>query len=509
MNRLKKILVFSVFSLLLFTLAFAFSSCGKKEKVTVVSDVKYLTEEDYFAGDIDGKLKDSLTVGVDEKVFFVFDYTLFGVDKVSEDTVATVHVSVEEETEDIIGRDYCSITLEETPTTDYSVSDRGYSYDLNVKVHSADKTEKKFRFIFSVSKSTAGKILPGAYLTIPEGDENEIYGYCFGSVAVDGSTIPESKLEFQLSSDGTYYSVIGLGAETGEEIEIPDKYKDVPVKEIADNVFNGSTHLRKVKIHSGLTKIGTEAFKGCVNIHEMRIPLSVTEMGSGAFAGCSNMHFRCEAPEKPSGWEENSISDVSCVTWSCNVLFEFELSADGQYYSLVKSEGVSGDVIIPSTYLGLPVTKLNMSFSECSELTGVTIPDSITVIGSYAFYKCDKLTTINIPDSVKYILSDAFRGCGLTSVTIPDSVMSIGPSAFKNCRDITSVVIGSGVTIIYEEAFNGCTALTSVRFVDTSTWYYEPFNSITGEQTRIDVTDYKKNASNLGIKYTNCYWEKK
>ena len=515
MKRMRKFLIFSIFTLLAFILVFAFSACGKKEKITVKSTIKYLAEEDYFSGDIDGKLKNSLTVDVGEKALFVIDYTLSGVDKVSEDTVATVHVLFEEETEEIIGKDYCSITLVETPTSDYSVSDRGYSYDLNVKVYSGDKTEKKFRFIFSVSKSTAGKILPSAALRLSEIDGKGIYeidgnGYCSGRVEVNANTIIESKLEFQLSPDGSYYTVIGLGAETEAEIEIPDKYKDVPVKAIADNVFNGSTHLRKVKIPNGLTKIGIGAFKGCVNIHEMRIPLSVTEIGNEAFAGCSNMHVRCEALGKPSGWEEDSILDVSYVTWECNVLFEFKLINDGKYYSLVKSEGVAGDVVIPGTYFGLPVTELDMAFSECFELTGVTLPDSITNIGSHAFYNCNKLESITIPDSVKTIQRLAFYSCeSLASVIIPDSVTYIGGSAFTDCRNLTSVVIGSGVTQIDVDAFKGCYGLESVRFVDTSTWYYEPNNSITGEQIQIDVTDYKKNASDLTVNYVNCYWEKK
>ena len=58
-------------------------------------------------------------------------------DKRAEDTVATFRVNFETETDGYFGRDYCTIKLEETPTTDYSVSQSRYKYGLNIKIYSA------------------------------------------------------------------------------------------------------------------------------------------------------------------------------------------------------------------------------------------------------------------------------------------------------------------------------------------------------------------------------------
>ncbi len=102
-----------------------------------------------------------------------------------------------------------------------------------------------------------------------------------------------------------------------------------------------------------------------------------------------------------------------------------------------------------------------MAFSNCSGLTSVTIPNSVTSIEYYAFSNCSSLTSITIPNSVTSIGMSAFRGCsGLTSITIPNSVTSIGYQAFWGCDGLTSVTIPNSVTSIGEGAFYNCTGLT-------------------------------------------------
>ena len=110
------------------------------------------------------------------------------------------------------------------------------------------------------------------------------------------------------------------------------------------------------------------------------------------------------------------------------------------------------------------------AFEGCTGLTSVTIPNSVTTIGTDAFYGCTGLTSITVSDGVTSIGSWAFGGCtGLTSVTIPNSVTTIGMSAFRNCSGLTSVTISDGVTTIEQDAFVGCTGLTSVTIPNSVT----------------------------------------
>lgn len=77
------------------------------------------------------------------------------------------------------------------------------------------------------------------------------------------------------------------------------------------------------------------------------------------------------------------------------------------------------------------------AFQYCSGLTSVTIPNSVTSIGAYAFFNCTSLTSVNIPNSVTYIEKFTFDTCtSLISITIPNSVSSIGKYAFENCSDL-------------------------------------------------------------------------
>lgn len=117
------------------------------------------------------------------------------------------------------------------------------------------------------------------------------------------------------------------------------------------------------------------------------------------------------------------------------------------------------------TFEGALVSLPALAFSSCSVLEKIKLPENLSEIGSNAFQNCVRLSSIDLPESVSTLGSYAFKGCeSLKSIEIPGSVTEIPDSAFSGCTALASVKIGDGVKKISSKAFYGCTSLTEVTF---------------------------------------------
>jgi len=148
------------------------------------------------------------------------------------------------------------------------------------------------------------------------------------------------------------------------------------------------------------------------------------------------------------------------------------------------------------------------AFYESSLRNGLTIPDSVTSIGGYAFQNSE-IKKLVIPSSVTSIGEAAFRYSDIESITIPNSVTTIGKYAFETCVKLTSieipdsvsviedalfytlseagyrstletVVIGTGVTSIGSKVFSGCRAIQSltIKAISPPTIVSDTFSNI-------------------------------
>ena len=202
----------------------------------------------------------------------------------------------------------------------------------------------------------------------------------------------------------------------------PEGTLDIP----ATVSYNSTTY--------SVTSIGDHAFSSCSALTQVTIPNSITSIGGGTFYGTVLY-------ENADNWTNN-------VFYIDNCLIEAKTELSGSY------EIAAGTRVIADG-----------AFQNCSALTQVTIPNSITSIGDYAFLYCSAITQVNIPDGVTSIGESAFSGCSaITQVTIGSGVTSIGGWAFRNSSALTQITIPNSVGSIGYYAFSGCSALTQVNW---------------------------------------------
>ena len=169
-----------------------------------------------------------------------------------------------------------------------------------------------------------------------------------------------------------------------------------------------------------------------------------------------------------------------CSIWGCGVrpgektpqnqtqeMLSYEI-VDAEVTITHCNEAADGDLEIPAEIAGLPVTSIGEAAFRSSLLTSITIPDSVTSIGTGACAGCVSLNSVTIPGSVTSIGEGSFMVCPrLTSINIPDGVTSIGDYAFRECTSLSSITIGDSVTSIGKLAFFSCWNLTSVTIPET------------------------------------------
>lgn len=130
------------------------------------------------------------------------------------------------------------------------------------------------------------------------------------------------------------------------------------------------------------------------------------------------------------------------------------------------------------------------SFDELQYFTGMT-----DVIDN-AFYDCSGLTSVVIPDTVTMIKQHAFLRTSLTSVVIPSGVTNISYGAFLDCSGLTSVNIPASATIS-QYAFAGCSSLSSITFEGTTLPQYLYNDTFTNLPTTGNITVPSGSESNF------------
>jgi len=303
----------------------------------------------------------------------------------------------------------------------------------------------------------------------------------------------------------------------------PTKYVILDLSEstltnISYDVFSSCTNLTGIIIPNGVISIandvGNAPFANCTNLTSVTIPNSVTYIGDSTFYGCSSL-ASVTIPNRVTNIGKYAFRDCSSLAdinipdsvttigyWAFSNTAWLNNQPDGLVYAGKVAYMYKGTMPANASILLIDGTKsiTDQAFYNCTNLIGtLTIPNSVTYIGDWAFLGCSGLTTgtLTIPNSVTTIGKQAFYGCRFTSVTIGSGVTSIGEDAFVygNLTEITvdygntayssqegilynknkttlvrypasktdsTFTIPNSVTSIESDAFYGCSYLTSV-----------------------------------------------
>lgn len=142
-----------------------------------------------------------------------------------------------------------------------------------------------------------------------------------------------------------------------------------------------------------------------------------------------------------------------------------ETDASRKSVVLMDSREFAGDLVIPETVDGLPVTGIGgRAFLGCKDLSRAVIPKSVRFIGEGAFCGCSGLREAVLENGLQSIGADAFAGCNmLEKVTIPESVREIGPGAFRDCRNLKKIRLPGNLKKYGSGVFDGCTSLEAIE----------------------------------------------
>ena len=241
--------------------------------------------------------------------------------------------------------------------------------------------------------------------------------------------------------------------------------------------------IKKVVVQKGVTAIGSYAFASLERVTSVTIPEGVTSIGSSAFENCGLMAYGgLGAVTLPEGLTTIGSSAFSGSYMDSLTLPESLRTIGGAAFeksplkTLTIPSGVTsiGNGAFKSSHLTsiqLPDgAQLGaMLFYQCYELTDVTLPADLTVIGDSMFENCTKLTHVTIPSGVTRIEREAFTMCGaLEEIRLPEGVETIGVIAFSGCVAMTGVYLPRSLTTIESGAFSACRSLTDVYYSGTA-----------------------------------------
>lgn len=219
-------------------------------------------------------------------------------------------------------------------------------------------------------------------------------------------------------------------------------------------LFENDISLKTIQLPTTLTTIEGYCFAYCHSLPELVLSHNVTSIGSSAFRETKNL--------------KNFIWPNSVLT------INSEMFREGGLQEIVIEEGITsiGNYAFYScknlSKITFPENSLKTinynAFAYCDSLTDITIPDSVTTLGSYLFSNCKALKNVNLPAALTVLDNYVFASCNsLHEIIIPENVTTIKNYCIQN-SGLQRIYLGSKISTIESSAFSSANSLTDIYF---------------------------------------------
>ncbi len=389
----------------------------------------------------------------------------------------------------------CSLTSVTLPASLTSMDAFAFSQCANVssiKVKEGNTVYDSRNNCNAVIETKSNKLIWGCYNTIVPKGVTSIgdwaFRYCSNLTSI---TLPAGVTS--IGREAFYYckkmtsivipeSVTSLGnnafmgCESLKSIVLPPN-----ISYIDTETFFGCASLATVVLPSNLMSIGYQAFKNCSSLASITIPASVQSVDSYAFYDClslDSLFMERQTPPVAYDYTFNTFTNTvltvpvgaksaykSANVWKnfVTILEEGEneirdgdkFEKNGMFYTIISVE----DKTVEVTFKGETYSEVNNEYSgEVIVPQTVNFEDidfKVVGIGLSAFDQCSAVTSVVLPNSITNIGAGAFNGTSISSITLPASVTTVGGYAFFDCRSLASIILeGSTPPTAYDASFN-------------------------------------------------------
>ena len=259
------------------------------------------------------------------------------------------------------------------------------------------------------------------------------------------------------------------------EVMLPINTEGNKLLEHIHVVDEGGKVIRPDELPASVRNIPDSAFYKCTGLTKVTIPGSVKSIGDCAFKECSKLQIIYVNKNNPN------YKDID------GVLFD----KAGTTILVFPPDYQSTNYVIPDGVMNIGQD----AFYECTSLTSITIPSSMTSIADNTFKSSSKLEAIYVNSdnpnykSVDGVLLDKAgatilefpRAYPNKDYVIPDGVTNIGQDAFKGCTSLTSITIPSSMTSIAEKTFESCSKLEAFH-VDNGNPNYKSIDGVLSDK---------------------------